>query len=288
MRSSLTYPWGIVDYVEVLKPGATFLLTFIGGCAAVVAAGGEVSAGMLGLILLTVALGSAGCNGLTNYLDREVDARMLRTKHRVLPSGRIKPPQKVLFLVSGLIAAGLVLAWFLHPLCFLAGAIGVVASAVWRKTVSCTFLGIVASCSPVLIGWFAVRPVFDFQILLLCLLVAVWVPIHVWSVMIANREDYLNAGLNYFPLSWSVRNIVKTLFILSLLLTLISVLLFLIAGLHILYLVMATVFGIVMVIASANLLFSTTPESAWRLYKLSAYPYLGIIFLAMSLDAWLF
>lgn len=288
MKVSLTYPTKIGDYLEVLKPGATLLLAFISACAAVVASAGNISAGMLGLILLTVALGSGGCNGLTNYLDREVDARMVRTAHRALPSGRIVPPQKVLPLVLGLIVVALVLAWFLHPLCFIAGAIGVVASAVWRKTVSCTFLGIVASCSPVLIGWFAMKPVFNLQILLLCLLVAVWVPLHVWSVMIANREDYLNAGLSFFPLSWSVKNVVKTLFILSFFLFAVSISLYLFAGLHLLYLVVAGLFGAAMVYASGNLLFSTTKRSAWRLYKLSAYPYLGIVFLAMSLDAWLF
>ncbi len=287
MRASLSYTRRVTDYIEVLKPGATLLLTFIGGCAAVLAAGGEIAAGRLALILLAIALGSAGCNGLTNYLDREVDARMARTAHRVLPSGRIAPPQKVLPLVLGLIFAGLVLAWFLHPLCFAVGAIGAIASSVWRKTVSCTFLGMVASCSPVLIGWLAVKPVFDFQILLLCLMVVVWVPLHVWSVMIANREDYLGAGLSYFPLSWSVSNVVKTLFGLSLVLCLISVLLYF-TGLHMLYLVVAGVFGIAMVIASGNLLFSTTAKSAWRLYKLSAYPYLGIVFLTLALDVRLF
>lgn len=287
MRASVSYAWGIVDYIEVLKPGATFLLTFIGGCAAVLAAGGEIAVGRLALVLVAIALGSAGCNGLTNYLDREVDARMKRTARRALPSGRIFPAQKVLPLVLGLIVAGLVLAWFLHPLCFAVGAIGAIASSIWRKTVSCTFLGMVASCSPVLIGWLAVKPFFDVQILLLCLLVMSWVPLHVWSVMIANREDYLGAGLKYFPLSWSVENVVKTLFGLSLLLYSISILLYF-TGLHMLYLVVAGIFGAAMVIASGNLLFSTTAKSAWRLYKLSAYPYLGIVFLAMALDAWLF
>lgn len=287
MRASLSYKWRVADYIEVLKPGATFLLTFIGGCAAVLAAGGQIAPGKLAVVLLAIALGSAGCNGLTNYLDREVDARMSRTAHRALPSRRIVPPQKVLPLVLGLIFAGLALAWFLHPLCFAVGAIGAIASSVWRKTVSCTFLGMVASCSPVLIGWLAIRPVFDLQIMLLCLMVVVWVPLHVWSVMIANREDYLGAGLDYFPLSWSVRNVVRTLFGLSLLLCSTSILLYF-TGLHILYLVVASVFGLAMVVASGNLLSSTTVRSAWRLYKLSAYPYLGIVFLAMALDAWLF
>ena len=70
------------------------------------------------MVLITLLLGSAGVNGLTNYLDRDVDARMQRTKHRVLPAKRIEPPEKVLPLTIGLVIVGLVLAWQLHPLSF--------------------------------------------------------------------------------------------------------------------------------------------------------------------------
>jgi len=62
------------------------------------------------LIALTILLASAGANGLTNYLDRDVDARMQRTKHRALPSKCIYPPEKVLPLTIGLVIVGLALA----------------------------------------------------------------------------------------------------------------------------------------------------------------------------------
>ena len=212
---------------------------------------------------------------------------MTRTSNRALPSRRIDPPQKVLPLIIGLIIVGLVLAWVLHPLCFLFGLIGVIASSIWRKTISCTFLGMVASCSPVLIGWFAVSSAFDARILLLCGLVAIWTPIHVWNVMIANREDYLSAGLHYFPLNWQVKDVVKILFGLSLLLYIVSMLIYIAADFHLLYLIVANVLGILMIYASARLLFSKTSIAAWRVYKLSAFPYLGIIFLTMGLDIWL-
>jgi protoheme IX farnesyltransferase len=275
-----------LDYINVLKPAETILLTFIGICSVIIAAGGNLPPDVFLLAFIAIGLGSAGCNGLTNYLDREVDARMMRTSNRALPSGRIEPPQKVLPLIIGLIVGALALAWVLNPLCFLFGLIGVIASGIWRKTISCTFLGIAAGCSPVLIGWFALRPVFDIEILLLCCLVAIWTPIHVWSVMIANREDYLGAGLNYFPLSWRVKDVVKILFGLSCLLYLVSILLYVTADFHLFYLIVANILGILMLYANARLLFSGTPMAAWRVYKLSAFPYLGIIFLTMCLDIW--
>ncbi len=276
-----------LDYISVLKPVETSLLTFIGIVSAIIAAGGYPPAKVFFLILIAILLGSAGSNGLTNYLDREVDARMTRTSHRALPSRRIDPPQKALPLIIGLIVAGLALAWVLNPLCFAVGAIGVIASSVWRKTISCTFLGIVAGCSPVLIGWLAISPAFDTRILLLCALVAIWTPIHVWTLMIANREDYLGAGLHYFPLSWQVKDVVKILFGLSILLYTVSMLIYMAAGFHLLYLIVANILGALMIYANARLLFSMTSTAAWRVYKLSAFPYLGIIFLTMGLDIWL-
>ena len=287
MKIALSKQGAFLDYITVLKPVETSLLTFIGICSAIIAAGGYPSAKVFALTLIAIFLGSAGSNGLTNYLDREVDARMIRTSNRALPSGRIYPPQKILPLISGLIVVGLALAWVLHPLCFLFGLIGVIASAIWRKTISCTFLGIIAGCSPVLIGWFAISPAFDIKILLLCCLVAIWTPIHVWSVMIANREDYLGAGLHYFPLSWQVKGVVKILFGLSVLLYLVSILIYFAGDFHLPYLIVVNILGALMIYANARLLFSTTSAAAWQVYKLSAFPYLGIIFLTMCLDIWL-
>jgi len=287
LKLALSKQWSFLDYITVLKPVETSLLTFIGICSTIIAAAGYPSVKVFFLALIALLLGSAGSNGLTNYLDRDVDARMTRTSNRALPSKRIDPPHKALPLIVGLILVGLALAWILHPLCFLFGLIGVIASSVWRKTISCTFLGIVAGCTPVLIGWFAVSPVFDARILLLCGLVAIWTPIHVWNVMLANREDYLGAGLSYFPLNWQVKDVVKILFGLSILLYIVSMLIYVVADFHLLYLIVANILGALMIYSSARLLFSKTSTAAWRVYKLSAFPYLGIIFLIMPLDIWL-
>jgi protoheme IX farnesyltransferase len=61
----------------------------------------------------------------------------------------------------------------------------------------------IASCAPVLLGWFAVRAGIDMTVLLLCGLIVVWLPSHIWSIMMAHREDYHNAGINYFPVNCS-------------------------------------------------------------------------------------
>ena len=276
----------VTNYIGVLKPLPSILLTFVGVCVAVVAGEGQLSPKLL-LVLITILLTAAGANGLTNYMDRDVDARMQRTKNRALPSKRIYPPEKVLPLAVGLIIIGLVLAWRLHPFAFIVGLVGAIAAATWRKKVTCVYpQGVVASCAPVLIGWFAIKPVPSWEVLLLCILVTLWLPLHVWSLIIANREDFLQAGLRYFPISYEVKNSVKVLLVVSLMLYAASITLYFIGSFGWLYLAFANLLGIMMVYASARLVISGAARDSWRLYKLSAFPYLGIIFLIMCLDSW--
>ena len=74
-----------VKYIDVLKPLPTVLLAFIGLCSAIIAGEGQLSPGLI-LVLAAVLIAAAGANGLTNYLDRDIDAKMPRTRCRVLPS----------------------------------------------------------------------------------------------------------------------------------------------------------------------------------------------------------
>ena len=106
--------------------------------------------------------------------------------------------------------------------------------------------------------------------------------------MIANRDDYLNAGLNYFPMSREAGEAVKVLLVFSLMLYAASITLYFVGSFAWLYLILANLLGIIMVYTSSRLVLSSASRNAWRLYKLSAFPYLGLIFVTMSLDTWLF
>ncbi len=277
---------GIIDYITVLKPRETVLLAFIGVCASIIAADGEPSLGTLAIALVSIALGSAGANGITNYLDRNVDARMQRTHLRSLPAQRIVPARNALIWSLFLVVVALVIAWFLDPICFIFGLSGTVAASVFRKRVMCVIQGGFAGCAPVIIGYVAITHHLDLQLLLLCILIAVWIPLHVWSVMVANREDYLQAGVAYFPITWKVKDAIKILMALSVLLYAASIALWAFDDLGWLYFAVANILGMVMIYASVHLLRSGLTKDAWKVYKLSAFPYLGLIFIALCLNFW--
>jgi protoheme IX farnesyltransferase len=276
----------VLDYISVLKPLPSLLLAFIGTCAAVIAGGGRLSP-RLALVLAAVLVASAGANGLTNYLDRDIDARMQRTSCRVLPSGRINPPGRVLPLIGVLIAIGLGLAWYLHPYVFLADAGGTLVAATWRKKVTCVYpQGMLASCAPLLMGWLAIYPALSVELLLLCVLIAAWLPLHVWSVNITYRDDYRRAGINYFPINLEVRDSVKLLLAFAVVLYGVSLGLYFVGGFGWLYLALANILGIAMIAGALRLVLSRRTADSWRLYKLSSFPYLGLLFLVMLLDVW--
>jgi protoheme IX farnesyltransferase len=201
--TAATLGWRVeaLAYWEVLKPRVTVLLTFLGAAAATIAAGaGPEQAGRIALVTLAVFLGSGGANGLTNYLDRNLDARMRRTQRRSIPSGRISPPERGLYWSASWAAAGILLSLLLHPLAAVAGVVGVIASVSFRKTEATHFLGGVSSAAPVAAGWLAMAPSWDPTLALLLAFVGVWVIHHVWAIMLFYRGDYLQAGVGIFPL----------------------------------------------------------------------------------------
>lgn len=271
-------------YLDVLKPRETGLIAFLGLATAVVAGGGRPPLDRLVLGTVAVAIGAAGVNGLTNYLDRDVDALMERTRHRALPSGRIRPAEKVLPYAGGLTALALFLAWLLNPWAAVAGFGGTVASLMGRKTSFTHLLGGLAGAAPVAVGWLAVEPGPSPTLLFLVLLVMGWVPLHVWSLMLAYREDYLRAGLRLFPVSWRVADAVKVLWGLCFLLYGISLAGYLMAPLGALYLAAANLLGLGLVYAGYRLWRGQGEGDAWRLYRLLTYPYLGIMFVVIMLD----
>jgi heme o synthase len=276
---------GIKDYWEVTKPRETALLVFLGVVSALLAGGGPGPAARMGWVFAALLLASAGANGLTNYLDRGIDARMPRTAARAIPAGRIYPAERALFFSALLCLLGLVLAWGLHPLVFAADLVGTATALVYRKRVTCVFpQGVVASCTPVLMGWWAVSPNVGWELLLLCGLIALWLPAHIWSIMLFYREDYCAAGISYFPLSRPAKTVNRLLLLFSVLLYACALGLFFVARLGPIYLATVNIAGPIVIAASIRLMRGDPRPGAWRLYKISAFPLLGVLFLSLALS----
>jgi protoheme IX farnesyltransferase len=282
-----------VAYIHVLKPRETLLLAFVGIAAMVIAAGGNPPLDVLLIGAVAITVGCAGCNGLTNYLDRHLDARMRRTRSRPLPSGRIARSERVLPWAGGLVVAGFGLTLMLSPLAFFAALLGVVASLVGRRRALTHLSGGIFGSAPVLVGYFAIDPQLTPAPFILALLVATWVPLHVWSVMVAHRQDYLSAGVKMFPLMLGEKRVVWLLLACVVSLAVVSLAAAVFVDFGLIYISAALALGCLVIYVTARLAFfggSQTAEErrrgAWRLYRISAFPYLGLLFIAMMVDLW--
>ena len=85
------------SYYELTKPGIAAFVTILAGVSFFVASQGQADLFRLLNTMLGTALATAGALALNQYAERDVDARMDRTRARPLPSGRMKPREALGF-----------------------------------------------------------------------------------------------------------------------------------------------------------------------------------------------
>ncbi|HYK93115.1 MAG TPA: heme o synthase, partial [Thermoplasmata archaeon] len=141
-----------------------------------------------------------------HYLDRDVDARMRRTRARPLPSERITTGSGV--AIGGLVLLGVGVggsAVLLNPLTGFSILLGsltyVVVYTLWLKRRSSwnIVIGGFAGSAPALAGGAAATGEWSPAILALALLVFLWTPPHFWSLALLLRSDYQAVGLPMLP-----------------------------------------------------------------------------------------
>jgi len=273
-------------YFKVTKPNVWWLLVFVG--AAGYFSGSNVPPNFLNLFFTIAALilGSAGAETIANYLERDIDAVMERTKKRPLPMGLISPPENAFALGLAMVALSLLVSLLLLNIpAFLVMLLGILDYVIVyviltkRRTAWNIVLGSPAGAAPVLVGYAAASGVIDSTALLLGSFVMLWIPSHVWSLALKYKEDYVRAGIPMLPTVTSektaVRCIAGTVILLvasSLLLPIISLRFF-----TAIYLAAATLLGTVLIVLSLLVLLKPSRSRAWRLFKFTS-PYLAVLY----------
>jgi len=280
------------NYVEVTKPPIVSLLVFT-SLATMIVAWREtlvpLSWVVIAVALAAITAASAGCDVLTSYIDRDIDAIMDRTKKRPIPSGRIKANRA---LVWGLFLtlAGMALAYWINALSFVWIALGVFDNVVIyslllkRRSRLNIILGGVSGGLPVMFGWSAVTNSYALLPVLLAGLVVLWIPGHIWSLAIFTRNDYQRAHVPMLPvvtkLSTALRCIVSTV----VLMIPFSLWIFFEGKFGLVYLITAVLFGIWVLYVNFKLFLHPNDDLAYKAFKVSS-PYLFTLFLALIIDS---
>jgi len=164
-------------------------------------------------VLLGTGLTMASSCVFNNYLDRELDMKMERTRNRALPQNRMKPGFVLGYAIVLGIAGLAVLFLLVNPLSGWLGLLGmfvyVVVYTMWLKRSSTwsTSIGGVSGAMPPVIGYCAVTDEVDMGAWILFALLFLWQPAHFWSLAIRRKEEYRAAG---FPLLPVVKGVTRT------------------------------------------------------------------------------
>lgn len=191
-------------YYELTKPGITGYVMVTAGVSAYVASRGGI--GLVAAIhaMLGTGLSTAGALALNQFVERDYDARMTRTRSRPLPSGRLTPAEAirsaVVLLAAGLTYLATVSGWL--PAVIAAGsALSYLAiyTPLKRRSYVATLAGGFPGAFPVLIGWSAATGSVDMGAAALFSIAYLWQLPHVLGLAWMLRNDYAKVGFKLIP-----------------------------------------------------------------------------------------
>jgi protoheme IX farnesyltransferase len=194
------------DYYSITKPGIIYgnLLTAAGGFF--LASKDHIDFGLLIATMLGMSLIIASACVFNNYIDRDIDKLMSRTKKRLIVTGKIPLKNALIYATILGVVGALILIIFVNVLTFL---IGITAFFVYvvlygitkRSTVHGTIVGSIAGAAPIVAGYTAVTNRFDFEALLLFFILVFWQMPHFYSIAIYRKADYKAAKIPVLPIA---------------------------------------------------------------------------------------
>lgn len=288
----LTMAERVKVYFQVTKPRIWWLLVFTAFAGMFAAAHSFPDPIKLGLGLLTVTLGTAGTEAISNYMDRDMDGIMSRTNKRPIPSGKISPAWRaaifgsLLFFVA--LFSSLAINFYAFILLILGAFNYLIIYVGWakRRTPLNIILGSFAGGAPVMIGYVTISGKLTAEAFILAALVIVWIPSHIWSLALRYKEDYSKARVPMLPVVISEEKAIRCIASTGIFLVIFSALIYLLGWekYGAIYLGTATIIDVVIMYLALKLLLHPSRENAWRLFKFTS-PYLALIFTAIIIDS---
>jgi len=191
-------------FYELTKPGIAGYVTITAGASAFVASGGTITLAAAVHTMLGTGLATGGALSLNQWWERDIDAVMLRTRRRPIPSGRVTPMEALAFGCVLLMGGLVYLAAFVGALpAAIAAASAIVYHGVYtplkKRSYTATLAGSVPGGLPMLIGWTAGTDVIDGGGLALFAIGYLWQLPHVLGLAWMLREDYARVGFKLIP-----------------------------------------------------------------------------------------
>jgi protoheme IX farnesyltransferase len=217
---------------------------------------------------------------------------MVRTAHRPLATGALRPVQVLVFAVLLGAASMAILVALVNPLtagltfASLIGYAVVYTGFLKRATPQNIVIGGIAGAAPPALGWAAITGTLDPHALLLVLIIFVWTPPHFWALAIFRRDDYARALVPMLPVTHGVRYTRWQILLYTVLLVAVTVLPWAAGMSGLFYLGGALVLGTMFVWYAWKLLDPPDELFAMKVFNYSIV-YLMALFAFLLLDHWL-
>ena len=283
---------GLKEIFEVSKPRIIILLV-ITAVTSMYAGSKLVGPELTNLgilhIIIAGSLASAGSSALNHYYDKDIDLKMKRTSERPIPSGRVKSNTVLIYGLGVSVVSVVYAALTLNYLCTFFIALGiffyVIVYTVWLKRLNSSniVIGGFAGSAASMAGWAAATGSIDILGFLIGFLVFVWTPSHFWCLAMKIRDDYAEANVPMLPVLIGMERTSKYILANTAILLPYSLMLYAF-GMGVVYTVIASIAGGLMLVYHYKLTKTPTSDFAWKAYKVTA-PYLTIIFVGIALDA---
>ncbi|MXZ73555.1 MAG: protoheme IX farnesyltransferase [Gemmatimonadetes bacterium] len=192
------------DFIALTKPGLVIMLVLTTCVGFYLGSDGPVDWLRLLHTLAGTALAAGGTLALNQFMERDRDAMMRRTRKRPLPAGKLRPAQALGFGAAITVAGLLYLALVVNVLsCAVTALITVTYLFLYtplkHRTTLSTVFGAVPGALPPVTGWAAARNELGLEAGVLFAILFLWQMPHALALAWLFREDYARAGFQLLP-----------------------------------------------------------------------------------------
>ncbi|MEM7237730.1 MAG: heme o synthase [Pseudomonadota bacterium] len=192
------------DYYALMKPRVMQLVVFT-ALAAMVAAPMGVHPVVAVASLICIAVGAGASGALNMWWDADIDAEMVRTQARPIPSGSVTGGEALGLGIGLSVLSVMMLSVFANPLAggLLAFTIFfyAVIYSMWlkRTTPQNIVIGGAAGAFPPMIAWAAMTGEISVASVLMFAVIFLWTPPHFWALALFRNDDYSRVGVPMLP-----------------------------------------------------------------------------------------
>jgi protoheme IX farnesyltransferase len=277
------------DYIEIAKPRISLMVLMTVTVGFLLALQGRTSFLPLLNACLGVSLTAIGASAVNQWIERETDGLMRRTRNRPLPMRRLAPGE---VLMLGFFCAGLGCGYLLLTVNAVTAAMtgltfvlyALVYTPLKRVTSLCTAVGAVPGALPPVLGWLAAGGEIDGMAFSLFGILFLWQFPHFLAIAWMHKDDYCSAGLRMLPAGKSMPHVTGLLAVgYSLGLIPVSLLPAYFGAAGMVYMSVALLLGMAYLAASIWFAWDETRAGARRVL-LTSLAYLPLLLLVLTWD----